>query len=304
MSASPDHERIVQALRPTGVTWSIIESALERCWDNFGIGDSPASGPANFDGLGDVLTALVSDVVDLRLPDALFCPHEAPEEELARRRLLLWDQYLKPMTRYVCTSRRLSKSERASYAYCWAKSQGPPLSTHQGPHNARIAAVIKSARAGYRDDMARVLAEASAEFEEEARPLYEKLLADEHGAVLCAIPKKKMKVEAEDMTNNRFLVTPTWAQRKDLVGAIKQLCVVGAIRSEGELSDLFQQGRHRLFGGESQKAVFVNSDSLQFWMGLVSMWLIGIHETHAVAFDVSANIYSVKHSINYLLKTK
>ena len=145
--------------------------------------------------------------------------------------------------------------------------------------------MIKAARASYREDMAQVLSEVSAEFEAQARPVYEELLADECGARLAAIPKKQAKVEPEEMNHGRFLVSPSWAQRKDLGAAVEALVGVGVIRSEGDLGDLFQQGRHRLFGDESQKVVFADPHSLQFWMGLVTMWMIGLHEQYSAAYD-------------------
>ena len=100
-----------------------------------------------------------------------------------------------------------------------------------------------------------------------------------------AIPKKTVKVEPEDMNHGRFLVTPSWAQQKDLGAAVEALCAVGVIKSEGDLGDLFQQGRHRLFGVNSQKAVFADPHTLQFWMGLVIMWMIGVHEQYSAAYD-------------------
>ena len=68
--------------------------------------------------------------------------------------------------------------------------------------------------------------------------------------------------------------------------AMAALANVGVIRSEGAMSDLLQQGRHRLFGKEgNEKAVFANEASLQFWMGLVTLWSIGIHEVVAGRFE-------------------
>ena len=101
-----------------------------------------------------------------------------------------------------------------------------------------------------------VFAMASAVFEAEAAPVYEKLLTDKHGARLCAMKKKVMMVEAHEITHDRFQPTPTWAQEKDLAATITHLTNAGIFRSEDELSDLLQQGRHRLFGNASQKGVF------------------------------------------------
>eukprot|EP00618_Florenciella_parvula_P016977 CAMPEP_0119473200 /NCGR_PEP_ID=MMETSP1344-20130328/4942_1 /TAXON_ID=236787 /ORGANISM="Florenciella parvula, Strain CCMP2471" /LENGTH=2127 /DNA_ID=CAMNT_0007506261 /DNA_START=134 /DNA_END=6517 /DNA_ORIENTATION=- len=270
MSVSAKHQKLVRVLRPT-VAWADIELVLE-------VND-------NLDSLAPALAELVEKVSDLRLSDLLFCQHEGPEEELKRRRKMLWVGLLMPMTSQLCPVRKLSETERSVYKYCWSASQGPPVSIRQGPHNAQIALVVKSARESYREDMAHVLRETSAKFEEQARPLYKELLADEHGAILAAIPEKVVNVEPDEMNHGRFLITPGWAQQKDLSTAVEELCAVGVIQSEGDLGDLFQQGRHRLFGNESQKAVFADSDSLQFWMGLVAMWAIGVHEQYSASYD-------------------
>ena len=43
--------------------------------------------------------------------------HEGPKEELQRRRLMLWERFLKPITATVCPARALSKPERDVYTY-------------------------------------------------------------------------------------------------------------------------------------------------------------------------------------------
>ena len=271
MSVSTKHQKLLQALRPRAVKWVDVEAILKARSD--------------VDGLGHVLAELAPNVSDIRLPDLLFCEHEGPGEELDRRRHMLWEGSLRPITHDLCPKRPLAKSEKELFTYCWSASQGPPLSIRQGSHNARIAAIIKTARESYRDDMARVLDEVSADFEAQAMPLYEELLVDEYGAILAAIPEKKSKLSPKEMNHSRFLETPTWAQTKNFPAALADLVAVGVLRAEGELGDLFQQGRHRLFGSESMKAIFADGDSLQFWMGLVAMWMIGVHELQADAFN-------------------
>ena len=145
--------------------------------------------------------------------------------------------------------------------------------------------LIKAARESYREEMKEVVKATSIVFENEAAPVYEKLLKDEYGAKLCGMREKAMAVEPDDITHDRFLPTPTWAQEKNMGEAVKQLTEVGIIRSDGELSDLLQQGRHRVFGKESQKGVFAKADSLEFWMGMVTLYMIGLHERAAVAYD-------------------
>jgi hypothetical protein len=270
MSVSTKHQKLLQALRPE-VEWANIELILEV--------------NENRDALAQALADLAQKVPDIRLADLLFCEHEGPGEELQRRRHMLWEGSLRPITHDVCPRRPLVKSEKELFTYCWSASQGPPLSIRQGSHNARIAAIVKTARESYRNDMARVLDEVSADFEAQAMPLYEELLVDEYGAMLAAIPEKKSKLLPKEMNHGRFLETPTWAQTKNFPAALADLVAVGVLRAEGEFGDLFQQGRHRLFGTESMKAIFADGDSLQFWMGLVAMWMIGVHELQADAFN-------------------
>ena len=40
-----------------------------------------------------------------------------------------------------------------------------------------------------------------------------------------------------------------------------------------------------MFGNQSQKGVFAKHDTLQFWMGMVTLYMIGIHEQAAAAYD-------------------
>ena len=115
--------------------------------------------------------------------------------------------------------------------------------------------------------------------------MYQELLADEHGAMLSRIPKKESGLEPEEMHHGTFLEPPAWAKAKDFPAAVADLVAIGVLRAEGEFGDLFQQGRHRLFGNESMKAIFADGDSLSFWMGLVTLWMIGVHELRADAFN-------------------
>ena len=102
MAVAAKHKKLVTLLRPR-VTWANIELVLE-------VND-------NLDALAPALVALVEKVADLRLPDLLFCEHEGPEEELLRRRLMLWERFLKPMTKTLCPERALTETERNVYTY-------------------------------------------------------------------------------------------------------------------------------------------------------------------------------------------
>ena len=209
-----------------------------------------------------------------------------------RRRRRLWDLALRPLTIEVSSRRKFTKLEGEVFVYLWSSSAGPGLSIRPGRHNATIATIIKAAREPYREEMKVALKSTSALFEAEAVPVYDKLLADKHGAMLCAMRKKAMAVEPHEMTHDRFQPTPTWAQEKDIAGAIKHLTDAGIFRSDGEIADLLQQGRHRLFGNASQKGVFAKHDTLQFWMGMVTLYMIGIHEQAAAAFDAQMQSFA------------
>ena len=270
-ACSSKYEKLLSALRPA-VTWNAIESALSEA--------------ADLDGLVPALASLSPNPEHLRLPDLLFCEHEGAEEVLAGRRRKLWDLLLDLMTCDLCTKRALSKFEHAFFEYGWAASMGPSLSMTPGLHNQRIAKTILAARATYREDMERKLLVVAKAFEDEARPFYEALLKDVHGAILASLSEKTLRVKRpKEMTHNRMLKTPAWAQRRDLRGAMAELNRIGAIQSEGDLADLCQQGRHRLFGKKSEKAVFAKPGKLMFWMGAVTLWMIRLHELEEEKFN-------------------
>ena len=155
-----------------------------------------------------------------------------------------------------------------------------------GSHTTRIARTRTAARATYREDMERKLLVVAKAFEDEARPFYEALLKDEYGAILASLPLKTVRVKPKEMTHDHMLETPAWAQRQDLREAMAELNRIGAIQSEGDLADLCQQGRHRLFGKKSEKAVFAKPGKLMFWMGAVTLWMIRLHELEEEKFNI------------------
>ena len=116
MSVSSLHHKLAQVLHPT-VTWTKIELVLEVHDD--------------LDTLALALADLVDKVADLRLPDLLFSKNDAPERELERRRLILWERLLSPLTLKLCPTRKLTQKEKNVFQYCWSASQGPPLSIRQ-----------------------------------------------------------------------------------------------------------------------------------------------------------------------------
>ena len=199
---------------------------------------------------------------------------------------MVWEKFLKPVTQ-LCAMRPLTNVEKAVYRYMWSNSQGPNLSMIPGAHNGHIARMIDSARATYSDDMDEVVKATSKTFENEARPFYQQLLADEHGASLALLPEKALHgLMPAEMTHARFLLKPEWAQKKDLMVAISELVQVGVIRSVAELGELMQQGRHaRLFGAESKSTIFANPKSIEFWVGIVTLWMIGVHEGLEETFE-------------------
>ena len=103
MAVAAKHEKLLKLLRPK-VTWADIEAVI-------------GTADADLDTLAAALADLVNKAADLRLPDLLFCEHEGPEEELQRRRLMLWERFLKPITATVCPARALSRPEHDVYTY-------------------------------------------------------------------------------------------------------------------------------------------------------------------------------------------
>ena len=80
--------------------------------------------------------------------------------------------------------------------------------------------------------MAEMLEKTSNHFERKAEPIFLRLChSDKFGIKLSSMPARELKINPEDMTHDRFLATPTWAQSRDLPQAIQQLCLVGVIRS-------------------------------------------------------------------------
>ena len=141
MSVSKDHDKLVAAFRPTDVPWKKVESMIALRKDPATLAGPSLQGLTHrsmfklkTDGAPKMLriasrvesvqklgagmnelattTSQVVDPIKLRLPDLLFCELEAPVDELARRRTRLWELFLKPMTRHVCTSRKVSPAQR------------------------------------------------------------------------------------------------------------------------------------------------------------------------------------------------
>ena len=135
MCVSRNHEKLVEAFKPT-VAWSKVEATIavrsdpttlagaslpglaHRSIYNLKTAGTPkmmrlASRVESVQTLGSGLLELVStsagvDPKRLRLPDLLFSELDASPTELARRRTRLWELFLRPMTRHVCTSRKVS----------------------------------------------------------------------------------------------------------------------------------------------------------------------------------------------------
>ena len=109
---------------------------------------------------------------------------------------------------------------------------------------------------------------------------------------MASLPLKSLSVRPREMTHNRLLKTPTWAQRRDLRAVYSELSRIGAIRSEGEFADLMQQGRHRMFGKESQKVVFSDPDTVLFWTGMVALWMIRLHELEEKKYNAKMRSFA------------
>ena len=102
-AASPKH---VAALRPEP-SWEVVEEILLARDVVKDAHLSPADSIANA-----LVKQVGAEVKQLRLHDMLFCKHEGNEQELLRRRYLLFDCFLGPFTLEVCTVRVLKKAEK------------------------------------------------------------------------------------------------------------------------------------------------------------------------------------------------
>ena len=136
-------EKLVAALCPT-VTFDTIETALDEATDVEDLVPALAKlarevaeaavveEDTPIEDLASALAMIEPKVELLRLPDLLFCAHEGPPEELARRRRRLWDLALKPLVADLCPRRKLTELEHTYFVYLWTASAGPQLSIRQG----------------------------------------------------------------------------------------------------------------------------------------------------------------------------
>jgi hypothetical protein len=220
----------VDLLRPH-IPFEAIEIALKQA--------SPGLQAAALHGL------CTSGVLELRLPDLLFCCHEGGAPELARRRLALWQLILEPMMEEA-TKRPFSKTEKSIFMYSWEASAGPPN-------------FGTGARSGYAEQLQIRLTEVMQTFSKELDPVRSEILQDPFGAALARRPPTDIYVEAsEDMRHSRFLNCSNlgWAVEQDLCAAARELQSVGALKSADELCDILLLGRHPLIGPSPRRDIF------------------------------------------------
>ena len=239
-------------------------------------------------------------LASLRLPDLLFCSHEGPATELVRRRRRLWELLLSPML-IEAANRPLTAEEKRVVVYAWEASKGAPAKRERDHQNQRQQgktedgqAVSTGPRAAYAVEMAAVLKEVMGMFAAELAPVRAALLLDPDGKALAARPAIELRVgSAAELRHSRFLdCAPLgWALGKDLAGAAVELQRVGALASIDDLCDLLQFGGHRLVGARPRRDIFCGGSGaearLAFWQGLVTLWLLAVHERRAAAFDAA-----------------
>ena len=276
------------------LAWETIELALSQVV----VGGEAAS----------ALTKLVSQnmkLLELRIPDLLFCQHEGDEVELARRRRAWWDLLLKPMTAEAAV-RKLSKEEKSVVIYAWEASMGPKR-------------LRNKMRTEYAGEMQQLLRTTMGLFEAELAPVREAMLQDTAGKTIAERPAVELKVPATDLRHSRFLDCKKlfWAVNRDLAAACRELERVGAVNSVAEVCDLLSLGvsplsprpRRDLFCdtiafGDSPEWIdkskyyktattFSLVDTLKlrvhtklaFWQALVALWILALHKQLKPIFD-------------------
>lgn len=260
-----------EPLRPE-VPWDVIEYELEL---------------ASVDRRIGTLLALVPDckgLPALRLPDHLFCriKEELNTEELLRRRQCLWDLLLKPVMLDIAVKRELQAPERAVLLYVWDSTRGPP--------KVRFRALRPDAH-----ELNLTLVEAEEVFAQELRNLHQTICNDHCARCFLQLPTHCL-VDAAELHHGRFYPAPDWALNSDIVVALRNLERLRMIRSSQDVCDLMRLGwlssskscslpswafrsdiftyRRRLRRCSCRRK---SPSKLEFWMGLVALWLFALH---------------------------
>ena len=224
----------------------------------------------------------------LRVHDLLFCAHEGTEAELERRRLRMWRDFLRPFTRSVCTARQLQRDEKDMLMHVWAASVGSTRVVDGG-----VAEV--DGRAAYAAELKATLDDTMQVFEAELAPVRDALRADRDGggAQLCALPAvvpadlpklwHPAAVDGPPSAAN-LMAPPQWAVDRDLKRAAVALQQIGVLESAKALCTLLSVGAHRLLPVR-ERSTFSNASSLDFWLGLVTLWTLGVNELVETEFQ-------------------
>jgi len=201
----------------------------------------------------------------LRILDMLFCEQEGDDEELARRRKLVFDRFLKPTFLRSVQEPKIGKDVKDLLNHVFDQSAGPPREE-------------ETARSAYQTDYDWVMKECGEGMENLYGKEYNRLIAeDPNMKTLESFLKKSSKLDAKLLTHATFLKKPWWAAKKDLPVAVRALQQVGVIQSAGAFCDLIQFGHHRHIPIPNPKLFQEGPNSNRFWIALVLLWSIGIH---------------------------
>ena len=263
----PEH---VEALRPQP-SWALVENVLLTT----GLEACPQALfnlIAGTDKRGTSFSAR-----RLRFRDLLFCHHEGDDAELTRRRDLLFHRFLGPFMK-VCTERQLKGDERHMFLHAWEASKG-----------SRQGGALIDGRKTYAREFDKVVDATMSAFEDELRPVREALLhdAEEGGKLLSELPEVEIAPGVlepisqtsliPDSESSELMAEPAWALSRDLKAAYLDLKRIGVINDASDLCLLLSIGENHLLP-RREKAVFKDASSLDFWMGMVALYCLGLHK--------------------------
>lgn len=279
----------IECMRPEP-SWASVEKALGSKAEIEMISDE-------LDGRANALLALIAGKDScgkpwpcsrLRLHDMLFCRHEGPEAVLEQRRALLFHRFLGPFTQYVCTKRELDKREKEMLIHAWSAS----VSSTQLGHYV-------DGRAGYKQEFRATMVATMAAFSAQLEPVRTALKADEAGggSRLCAelgVGFFDVREKGQHLTHlaavegeGNLMAVPKWALEGDVSGAARALQRIGVLNTPACFCLLISRGENALLGPRPAPQYFAEHRSLDFWLALVTLYLLGLHQLMQPRFKMA-----------------
>jgi len=139
---------------------------------------------------------------------------------------------------------------------------------------------------------------------QELKHLHESICGDPSTQRFLQLPRH-CQVSPAELHHGRFHPAPTWALTVNFIAAVRDLERLRILRSSEDLCDLMRLGRlcqkgtcaRRTWVGRLPSDIFANrrrlsgscccrksSSKLDFWMGLVALWLFALHDYLAPVF--------------------